>query len=119
MIKQMQQAKMGETEDETNKIGHIARFDLRDKLHTQVQESISQGAQCLLGGKIPELPGAFYPPTILTNVKKGMPAYDEELFGPVAAIIAVKDEQEAIKVANDSIYGLGSAIFTKDTAKAE
>ena len=63
--------------------------------------------------------GAFYPPTVLTNVRKGMPAYDEELFGPVAAIIPVKDEEEAIRVANDSRFGLGAAVFTRDVAKGE
>ena len=66
-----------------------------------------------------EVKGAFYPPTVLTNVRKGMPAYDEELFGPVAAIIPVKDEEEAIRVANDSRFGLGAAVFTRDVAKGE
>lgn len=100
-------------------IGPLARTDLRDQLHQQVQASIAKGAQCILGGTIPNQAGAFYPPTILTRVTKGMPAYEEELFGPVAAIIAVADEAEAIKVANDSPYGLGSAIFSEDLAKAE
>ncbi len=66
-----------------------------------------------------EVKGAFYPPTVLTNVRKGMPAYDEELFGPVAAVIPVKDEEEAIRVANDSRFGLGAAVFTRDVAKGE
>ena len=72
-----------------------------------------------LGGVIPENPGAFYPPTVLTEVKKGMPAYDDELFGPVAAIISAKDEADAIRVANDSVFGLGAAVFTQDLAKGE
>ena len=63
--------------------------------------------------------GAYYPPTVLTQVTKGMPAYDDELFGPVAAIISVPDEQEAIRVANDSVFGLGAAVFTQDVAKGE
>jgi succinate-semialdehyde dehydrogenase/glutarate-semialdehyde dehydrogenase len=84
-----------------------------------VQESIARGAKCLLGGVIPEGQGAFYPPSVLTNVRQGMPAYDEELFGPVAAIIAVRDEAEAIRVANDSSFGLGAAVFTRDIAKGE
>lgn len=100
-------------------IGPQARTDLRDELHEQVQRSVEQGAKCLLGGSIPKRPGAYYPPTVLTNVKKGMLAYDEELFGPVAAIIPVKDEQEAIRVANDSSFGLGAAVFTQDIAKGE
>jgi len=74
---------------------------------------------CLLGGEIPKQKGAYYPPTVLANVKKGMPAYDEELFGPVAAIIRVKSEEEAIRTANDSVFGLGAAVFTKDIARGE
>src|SRR5690554_219495 len=81
-------------------IGPMARFDLRDELHKQVQESLKKGAKLTLGGFIPDNEGAFYPPTILENVAKGMPAYSEELFGPVASIIKVKDEKEAIDVAN-------------------
>src|SRR5207245_11462404 len=88
-------------------------------LHQQVQESIARGAKCLLGGELPEGKGAFYPPTVLTKVRKGMPAYDEEMFGPVAAIIAVRDEAEAIRVANDSSFGLGAAVFTRDKARGE
>ncbi|MCH7498352.1 MAG: aldehyde dehydrogenase family protein, partial [Candidatus Marinimicrobia bacterium] len=79
--------------------------------------SIEKGARCLLGGEIPESAGAYYPPTVLTAVKPGIPAYEEELFGPVAAIIPVKDENEAIRVANNSRFGLGAAIFTKDVAR--
>ena len=86
----------------TREIGPQARHDLRDALHRQVEASIAKGARCLLGGKIPDGSGAYYPPTVLTDVRKGMPAYDEELFGPVAAIIPVKDEGEAIAAANDS-----------------
>jgi succinate-semialdehyde dehydrogenase/glutarate-semialdehyde dehydrogenase len=116
-IQKMQAVKMGDPMDETVVVGPQARHDLRDELHLQVEKSIKKGAKCLLGGEIPAGKGAFYPPTILTNVKKGMPAYDEELFGPVAAIIPVKDEGEAIAAANDSVFGLGSAIFTRDIEK--
>lgn len=116
-VEKMKSYKMGDPMDETVNIGPQARHDLRDDLHRQVEESIAKGAECLLGGEIPEGSGAFYPPTVLTNVKKGMPAYDEELFGPAAAVIPVKDEAEAIRTANDSIFGLGSAVFTRDTAK--
>lgn len=118
-VAQMRATKVGDPLDENTKIGPMARHDLRDELHQQVRESIAKGAKCLLGGEIPESKGAFYPPTVLTNVTKGMPAYDDELFGPVAAIIAVKDEKEAIRVANDSIFGLGAAVFTQDLAKGE
>ncbi len=73
----------------------------------------------MIGGEKPQGNGAYYPPTILTNVKPGMPAYEEELFGPVAAIIKVKDEEEAIKVANDTNFGLGAAVFSEDVERAE
>jgi len=118
-VERMRFEKMGDPMDEETTVGSLARHDLRNQLHQQVMESIKKGAKCLLGGKIPEGRGAFYPPTVLTNVKRGMPAYEEELFGPVAAIIPVQDEGEAILVANDSRFGLGAAIFTKDVAKGE
>lgn len=112
-------AKFGDPFNEVNKIGPMARVDLRDELHQQVLKSMEKGAKLLCGGFIPEGEGAFYPPTILTNVKKGMPAYDEELFGPVAAIIEAKDEADAIRIANDSIYGLGAGIFSRNRKRAE
>lgn len=118
-VANMQAARMGDPLAEDTTVGPLARHDLRDELHQQVQNSLAKGAKCLLGGEIPQDKGAFYPPTVLTNVRKGMPAYDEEMFGPVAAIIAVRDEAEAIRVANDSIFGLGAAVFTQDIAKGE
>jgi succinate-semialdehyde dehydrogenase/glutarate-semialdehyde dehydrogenase len=113
-VKEMKSYKMGNPLEESTQIGPQARYDLRDALHKQVTESIEKGANCLLGGEIPNEKGAFYPPTILTDVKSGMPAYDEELFGPVASIIVVNNKKEAITVANDSIFGLGASIFTKN-----
>ncbi len=110
---------MGDPLDENTDIGPQARTDLRDLLHEQVKTSIEMGAKCLLGGFVPEGSNAFYPPTVLTEVGKGMPAYDEELFGPVAVIISARDEDHAIEIANDSIFGLGAAIFSKNTARAE
>jgi succinate-semialdehyde dehydrogenase / glutarate-semialdehyde dehydrogenase len=118
-VTQMRQAKVGDPLDEQTQVGPLARHDLRDDLHHQVQASLAKGAVCRLGGVIPEGQGAYYPPTVLTQVSKGMPAYDDELFGPVAAIIAVPDEQEAIRAANDSVFGLGAAVFTRDVAKGE
>ena len=117
--KLMESKKVGDPFDEATDIGPMAREDLRDGLHEQVQKSIEAGANCILGGEKPGALGSFYPVTILENVTKGMPAYDEELFGPVASIIKVQDEEEAIKVANDSIYGLGASIYSKDVEKAE
>ncbi len=118
-VEKMKNLKMGNPLEEGVVVGPQARHDLRDDLHIQVQESIEKGAKLLLGGEIPDNSGAFYPPTVLTDVKKGMPAYDEELFGPVAAIISAKDEEDAIRKANDTIFGLGSAIFTNDIEKGE
>jgi len=117
--KKMASKVMGDPLDPKSDIGPQARKDLRDELHKQVQESIRLGAKCILGGKIPEGNNALYPPTILTDVKKGMPAYDEELFGPAAAVIVAKDEEEAIAIANDSEFGLGAAVFTKDIERGE
>jgi succinate-semialdehyde dehydrogenase/glutarate-semialdehyde dehydrogenase len=102
-------------------LGPMARIDLRDELHKQVQENIKAGAKCILGGSVPKLDGqhAFYTPTILTGVKKGMPAYDDETFGPVASVFTAKDTMEAIRIANDTSFGLGSAVFTQDIQEGE
>lgn len=113
-VERMKSVQMGNPLDEATQVGPQARTDLRDDLHRQVEESLARGARLLLGGQIPEGPGAYYPPTVLTDVRPGMPAYDEELFGPVAAIIPVAGEEEAIRAANDSLFGLGAAIFTRD-----
>ena len=118
-IEHMKSAVLGDPLDEKTTVGPLARLDLREALHKQVLESLEKGAKCLLGGQIPEEPGAFYPPTILTNVTKGMPAYDQELFGPVAVLMVAKDEQEAIQIANDTSYGLGAAVFTQDLVRGE
>ncbi|MGD8748181.1 MAG: NAD-dependent succinate-semialdehyde dehydrogenase [Balneolaceae bacterium] len=119
VTEKMGQKKIGNPFDNDTDIGPMAREDLRDQLHEQVHLSVQRGANCIIGGKIPEIDGAFYPPTVLTNITKVMPAYDEELFGPVATVIKVKDEQEAIRVANDTDYGLGAAIFSGDIEHAE
>lgn len=119
VVEGMRNERLGDPMDEQTTVGPLARIDLRDTLHRQVTESIESGARCLLGGEVPPGPGAFYPPTVLTDVGPKMPAYNEETFGPVAAIIPVKDEEEAIRVANDSIYGLGAAVFTADARRGE
>jgi succinate-semialdehyde dehydrogenase/glutarate-semialdehyde dehydrogenase len=117
--KYMSEAVLGDPENEKTTMGPMARIDLRDELHEQVNKSVKKGAEVLMGGKIEDLTGAYYPPTILTNVKPGMPAYEEELFGPVASVIKVKDEEEAIHVANDTKFGLGSGVFTSDLSRGE
>ena len=118
-VKRMAAAKMGDPLDEATEVGPQARADLRDTLQRQVDESVAKGARCLLGGSVPDGPGAFYPPTILTHVRPGMPAFDEELFGPVAAVVPVRDESEAIAMANASPFGLGGAVITRDVARGE
>ncbi len=115
----MSKKKMGDPFNEKNDLGPQASLQLRNELHDQVLKSVKQGAELILGGIIPEMEGAYYPPTILRNVKPGMAAFDEELFGPVAALIKAKDEEDAIELANKSIFGLGAAVFTKDVKKGE
>lgn len=119
MVEKMSAARMGPPTEDGVLIGPQARTDLRDELHAQVRDSLVAGARLLCGGEVPEGPGAFYPPTVLTDVGAGMPAYAEELFGPVAAIIPVADEDEAIHVANDSVFGLGAAVFTADVERGK
>lgn len=111
--------KMGDPLDPSTTIGPVARADLRDSLHDQVMRSVSSGAKLLTGGIRPDNGTAFYAPTVLTDVKKGMAAYGEELFGPVAVIIPARDEGDAIRISKDSPFGLGGAIFTKDIARGE
>jgi len=115
----MAKKKMGDPLDEKNDLGPQASLQLRDELHDQVLRSVKQGAEVVLGGTIPDMAGAYYPPTILRNVKPGMAAFDEELFGPVAALIKANDEEDAIELANKSIFGLGAAVFTKDIERGE
>lgn len=115
----MASAVVGDPLDETTVVGPLARIDLRDELIGQVERSIEAGAEVHLGNDIPDGPGAFYPPTILTNVGPGMPAYDEEIFGPVASVIEVHSEDEAIKVANDTQFGLGASVYTRDVERGE
>jgi succinate-semialdehyde dehydrogenase/glutarate-semialdehyde dehydrogenase len=117
IVKHMHAAVMGNPLSDTTTIGPQARKDLRDELHKQVENSVILGAKVLLGGEIPAGEGAFYPPTVLSEVTKGMPAYDEELFGPVAAIITAKDEADAVEKANDSVFGLGASVFTSNISK--
>jgi succinate-semialdehyde dehydrogenase / glutarate-semialdehyde dehydrogenase len=115
----MNAKKVGDPFAEGTDVGPLARHDLRDALHQQVTASIAHGAKLLLGGEIPPGDGAYYPPTVLAQVKPGMPAFDEELFGPAAAIIEAKDEGDAIRLANASRFGLGAAVFSGNAARGE
>ncbi len=116
-VAEMKKPRTGDPTDPSVNLGPMARVDLRDELHRQVQATLAKGARLLLGGEIPAGPGAFYPPTVLTDVGPGMAAYTEELFGPVASIISSRDDEHAISIANDSEFGLGSAVFTRDHAR--
>ena len=113
------EARTGDPNDSATTFGPMAREDLRDELHDKVERSVKQGAKLVLGGKPAAGPGWFYEPTVLSGVEKGMAAYDEETFGPVAAIVVARDAEHAIELANDSEYGLGGALWTKDLAKAK
>lgn len=108
--------KLGDPNDDSTTLGPMARQDLRDELHTQVQASIAKGAKPLLGCE-PDASHAGYPASILDHVSPGMAAYEEELFGPVAAVLRVKDEAEAIRVANDTSFGLGGSVWTADSER--
>jgi succinate-semialdehyde dehydrogenase/glutarate-semialdehyde dehydrogenase len=115
----LQGRKVGDPLDPATQVGPQARLDLRANLHSQVQESVKRGARLLLGGKVAPGPGAFYPPTLLVAVEPGMPAFDQETFGPVAAVIVAKDEADAIRLANASRYGLGASVWTADRERGE
>ena len=115
----MKNIKHGDPTSEEADLGPMARKDLRDDLHEQVTKSIANGAKLLCGGKVPDGEGYYYPATVLENVTSGQPAYDDELFGPVAALIRAKDQDDALRIANDSRFGLGGAIFSKDEDNAK
>ena len=118
-LDELRSRRMGDPLVRGTQVGPQARLDLRDSLHEQVAESVKRGAKLLLGGEVPAGKGAFYPPTLLAAVDKGMPAFDEETFGPVAAVIRAKDAADAVRLANDSAFGLGASLWTQDRARAE
>ena len=117
-VKAMKDIKYGNPLSNEGDIGPMAREDLRDDLHEQVEKSVAKGAKILCGGEKPSEDGWWYPATVLDEVKPGQPAYDDELFGPVASLIRAKDADDAMRIANDSRFGLGGGIFTKDKDKA-
>ncbi|GEK49534.1 NAD-dependent succinate-semialdehyde dehydrogenase [Vreelandella venusta] len=117
-VEKMKALKVGDPRADDTHLGPMARVDLRDALHEQVEQSVRKGAKILCGGEKPSGKGAFYPVTVLENVTPGQPAYDDELFGPVAALIRAKDDEDAMRIANDSRYGLGGGIISKDVQRA-
>lgn len=114
----MQNMSYGDPTNNDNDLGPIARKDLREQLHNKVEESVENGAEILCGGKIPDTNGYYYPSTVLGNVTPGQPAYSQELFGPVASLIKAKDNTDAMRIANDSKFGLGGGIFSENEDKA-
>lgn len=111
--------RMGDPMDDDTQLGPLVSRRQRDSLHAQVEESVAKGARVLAGGEIPDRKGWFYPATVLVDVAPGQPAYDDELFGPVASIIRASDDEDAMRIANDSRYGLGGGIFSRNTERAK
>jgi len=117
-VAQMKAIKTGDPQADDTKLGPLSSAEQFDTIATQVKESLEHGAELLCGGDPAEGTGQFYPATVLGNCQPGSPAYDDELFGPVASIIKARDDEDAMRIANDSRYGLGGGIFTKDQDKA-
>ena len=118
-VEKMKAATIGDPFDEKNQLGPMARGNIREDILSQVNKSVSKGATLLCGGQLIDSPGYYFPATVLSNVQPEQPAYSQELFGPVASLIRATDEQDAIRIANDTTFGLGSAIFTSDIEKAK
>jgi succinate-semialdehyde dehydrogenase/glutarate-semialdehyde dehydrogenase len=116
-VREMAALVVGDPLDEVTQVGPLARRDLVTDLHSQVSDAVQRGATAILGGQPLASPGCYYPPTVLTGVKPGMRAYHEELFGPVATVMAVRDAEHALAVANDTPFGLGASLWTADPAK--
>ncbi|GGO98803.1 NAD-dependent succinate-semialdehyde dehydrogenase [Stakelama pacifica] len=110
--------RMGDPREGETQLGPMVTKRQRDQLHQQVEQSVEKGARVLVGGEIPDRKGWFYPATVLVDVAPGQPAYDDELFGPVASIIRAEDDEDAMRIANSSRYGLGGGIFSKNTERA-
>lgn len=119
VLSRIRELKFGDPNDKANHLGPLARRDLREHLHSQVLASVQAGAKLVVGGSVPDRPGFFYPPTLLLNVTADQVAFREELFGPVAAVIVAKNEDEALRLAVDTDYGLGCCVLSSDLDRAE
>jgi len=119
LVRHMEAFAMADPGQDATKLGPMESVEARDNIHDQVMRSVAKGARVLTGGSVPAQPGAWYPATVLTDVVAGMPAHDEEVFGPVAAVIEARDEADAIRIANNSPFGLGSGVLTGDLARGE
>jgi len=119
LTRRMAAIAMADPRQASSALGPMQSVKARDEIHDQVTRSIAKGARLLTGGVVPDRPGAWYPPTVLAGCKPGMPVHDEEVFGPVAAVIEARDEADAIRIANSSEYGLGSGVLTRDLARGE
>ncbi|MEO0714219.1 MAG: aldehyde dehydrogenase family protein, partial [Pseudomonadota bacterium] len=117
-VDQMDAIKLGDPKDDDTQLGPLSSEEQFDTICEQVAESVKGGAEILCGGEAPDRTGQYYPATVLVNCQPGTPAYDDEIFGPVAAVIKAKDDDDAMRIANDSRYGLGGGIFTRDEGKA-
>jgi succinate-semialdehyde dehydrogenase / glutarate-semialdehyde dehydrogenase len=119
LVEALRGYEMGDPNDPRTKLGPLQSVKARDELAEQVRRSVSAGARVLLGGEVPRRPGAWYPATVLSNVHAGQPAHDEEVFGPVAAVISARTEEDAIRIVNDTRFGLGNAVLTRNLARGE
>ena len=117
-VAEMKKINMGDPTDENVQLGPLSSQDQFETVRDQVKESVDKGAKVLCGGEVPDRTGAYYPATVLSDLKPGMPAFDDEIFGPVASIIRAKDDDDAMRLANDSRYGLGGGIFSRDEDRA-
>ncbi|HEY6824718.1 MAG TPA: NAD-dependent succinate-semialdehyde dehydrogenase [Steroidobacteraceae bacterium] len=119
LVEAMRAYVFGDPRDPATRLGPLQSVKARDEIHEQVKRSVAGGARVLLGGEVPQRPGAWYPATVLTDVTEGQPAHDEEVFGPVAAIISARSEADAIRIVNGTQFGLGSGVLTRDLARGE